>query len=275
MSFNADTTAVAVRKIDEYLCRELPERKLFKHTYICKQIEKRKKGGSFDISDHIRAMVYSMLSSGISWDRVEHYIDEESGRITLIDKAFNDYDIDYILNTSPEIFAKAIKKLHCASQATMKQMEALVNVNVRKLLDFEKQNGSIDCYYEKFITEGCNMTCLVRQLSANDSKDKLSQMGVALVCEYLKNVGYDIAKPDRHIRRILGSKALSCSEKETANIYESIDIVAKIAAAMDKPAAEVDYILWAYCASGFGEICTVQNAKCFECIVNDVCKKEQ
>lgn len=271
MSFNADTTAVAVRKIDEYLCRELPARKLFKHTYICKQIEKRKKGGSFDVSDHIRAMVYSMLSSGISWDRVERCIDEESGRITVIDKAFNDYDTNYILNTRPQIFAKAVKELHCASQATMKQMEALVNVNVSKLMDFEKHNGSIDSYYEKFITEGCNMTCLVRQLSASDSKDKLSQMGEALVCEYLKNVGYDIAKPDRHIRRILGSKVLGCSEKETADIFESIDIVAKIAAAMDKPAAEVDYILWAYCANGFGQICTSQSPKCDICVVKEKC----
>ena len=35
-----------------------------------------------------------------------------------------------------------------------------------------------------------------------------------------------------------------------------IDIVTKIACALSKPVAEVDYILWAYCAKEYGEVCT-------------------
>ena len=80
------------------------------------------------------------------------------------------------------------------------------------------------------------------------------KFGEALITEYLKNVGYDIAKPDRHIRRILGRNILDCSEHENAPAYEAIDIVAAIARQLNRPAAEVDYILWAYCAKNYGEI---------------------
>ena len=39
-------------------------------------------------------MVYAMLSSGISWERVEKDIDESTGRILSIDKIFQNYDAD-------------------------------------------------------------------------------------------------------------------------------------------------------------------------------------
>ena len=85
---------------------------------------------------------------------------------------------------------------------------------------------------------------------------KNPQLGPALVCEYLKNAGYDLAKPDRHICRILGSNILGCSEKATVPPYEALTLVAAIAEVIGKGVAETDYILWRYCATGYGEICT-------------------
>lgn len=66
---------------------------------------------------------------------------------------------------------------------------------------------------------------------------------------------------------------LGCSEKATVPVYEAFDIVAEIAAYMDKPCAEVDYILWSYCANGYGQICTKKNSKCNECVAQTVCRK--
>lgn len=101
---------------------------------------------------------------------------------------------------------------------------------------------------------------------------KFAQLGEALTAEYLRNVGYDIAKPDRHICRILGSDILGCSDKKVVPIYEAFDIVAAIANALEKDTAEVDYILWSYCASGYGEICTLKNPKCQYCVAKQICK---
>lgn len=117
------------------------------------------------------------------------------------------------------------------------------------------------------------MKTLVKALSAPHSGYKLAQMGEALSAEYLKNVGYDIAKPDRHIRRILGSKVLNCSTHEVVPIFEAFDIVAALAKELNRPAAEVDYILWSYCAKGYGEICTAKNPKCDICVANQFCNR--
>lgn len=250
----------------------LQEKKLWENTHIKHQIDRRNNGDSFSINDHIRAMVYSMLSSGIKWERVEKGIDIKTGRIIPIDNIFHNYDINYLLQCAPDILAEEIKNLGCASQSTRKQMKALVSKNITKLISLEQEYGSIDSYYQKFIDKDNTLKTLVKQLADPQSEDKLAEMAEALIAEYLKNVGYDIAKPDRHIRRILGSKILGCSECEEVPVYEAFDIVTEIAQEMNKPVAEVDYIIWSYCADGYGEICTSKNPKCDKCVAKKSCR---
>lgn len=271
-------TATAVQRMGEHLRNDLLWKdgqaqldKLWENTYIKRQIDRRRAGAEFSTSDHIRAMVYSMLSSGIVWDRVSPHIDKATKQLAPIDEIFFQYDPEQLLLCDPERLTKEIKKLHCASQYTMKQMGALIHTNIPKLVQLEKQYGSVDTFYQKYTIEDSTLKTLVKALSAENSDCKLAQMGEALVAEYLKNVGYDIAKPDRHIRRILGSKALGCSTHETVPIFEAFDIVAALAKEMNRSAAEVDYILWSYCAKGYGEICTTKNPKCGLCVASSVC----
>lgn len=280
MNRTIQATAQAVKLMDRHLRNELlikngklQDKKLWEHTFIKHQIDRRNNGDIFSLSDHIRAMVYSLLSAGIVWDRLESEIDVATGRILSVDKVFGQYDSDYLLSCSPVKLRDEVKKLGCASQYTMKQMKALISVNIEKMLRIEKKYGNIDTYYQKFIDKDSSLKILIKQLSDPTNEDKLSQMGEALTAEYLKNAGYDTAKPDRHIRRILGSKILGCSESETVPINESFDIVEEIATKLNKTKAEVDYILWSYCASGFGEICTVNKPKCENCAIKNFCKK--
>lgn len=279
MSKSIKSAAETVLRMDEQLRNDLfikdgvlQEKKLWENTHIKHQIDRRNNGERFSVNDHIRAMVYSMLSSGTKWERVEKSIDIKTGRIISIDEIFHNYDIDYLLQCDPDILADEIKNLGCAGQSTRKQMKALVSKNITTLISLEQEYGSIDSYYQKFIDKDTTLKTLVKQLSDPQSEDKLAEMAEALVAEYLKNVGYDIAKPDRHIRRILGSKILGCSEYEEVPVYEAFDIVAEIAQEMNKPVAEVDYILWSYCADGYGEICTVSKPECNKCVANECCK---
>lgn len=274
------STAEAVERMDEHLRNELLKKdgtiqrdKLWENTYIKRQINKRQGGGEFSTSGHIRAMVYSMLTSGIVWDRVSGCIDETTKQLTPIDEIFCQYDPERVLQCEPKYLSNEIQKLHCASPYTATQMQALIHTNIPKLIQLEKEHGSIDAFYQKSICEDSTLKALVKLLSAPHSDYKLAQMGEALVAEYLKNVGYDIAKPDRHIRRILGSKILGCSTHEVVPIFEAFDIVAALAKELDRPAAEVDYILWSYCANGYGEICTSKNPKCKICVANKYCNR--
>ncbi|MCI8332314.1 MAG: hypothetical protein HFE78_05775 [Clostridiales bacterium] len=281
---NIETTAKSVELINNQLRTDLftkdgktQEKKLWENTFIKHQIDRRKSGDTFSISDHIRAMVYSLLSSGIVWDRIENEIDLPTGKILSVDEIFHQYEPEYILESDPAYLRDEIKKIGCVSQYTMKQMQALIDVNIPKLITFEHQYGGIDKLYKRFIDIDKSLKTLTLVLSHENSGYKMAQMGVALICEYLKNVGYEIAKPDRHICRILGSEYLALSGKKSVPPYEAIDIIAEMARTLNKSAAEVDYILWSYCASGYGEVCTVNKPKCDICVAKEYCnfsKKE-
>lgn len=248
--------------------------KLWDKNFIKHQIERRNRGDTFTLKDHIRAMVYSMLSSGASWDRIAKDIDPDTKCIIPVDKIFCNYDTEQLLSCTPEHLIEAVKSIGCGTPSTRKQMEALLLDNIPKMLAIEKEYGTIDTYYQKFIEIDKTLKSLVLTLSTKDSKDKITQMDIPLVCEYLRNVGYDIPKPDRHICRILGSDYLGFSSEQKVQPFEAFDIVMKLAEMTNKCVAEVDYILWSYCANGYGEICTLKNPGCKKCIVRKECKKE-
>ncbi len=272
---NIKQTAEAVLQMDTYLRGKIAETDdpkaqamLWKNTYIKKQIDKREQGGIFTVSDHIRAMVYSMLTSGASWVRVLDNTDIATGQIPIVDEIFYQYNADTLLKTDPNKLKNDLLSQTLGTQYIENQMNALVNVNIGKLIAYDTEYGSIDNFYKQFIDTDSTAKTLVKVLSAEGKPHKFAQLREALVAEYLRNVGYDIAKPDRHIRRILGSDILGCSDKQEVPIYEAFDIVKAIADELGKRTAEVDYILWSYCANGYGAVCTKDKPKCDNCIVN-------
>lgn len=265
----------AVECMEKYLKTILHGKKIWEKTHVSKQIDNREQGATFTISDHIRGMVYAMLSSGISWKRVEKDIDENTGRIQSIDNIFHNYDVDILLSCSAESLKEEIKKQKLAGISTNKQLKGLIPENIKKLKLWEDTFGNIDNYYKSFIEKDSSYRTLIEALSKPNSENKMKQMSEALIAEYLRNVGYDIAKPDRHIRRILGCNILACSEQEIASVYEAMDIVREIAAILNKHIAEVDYILWSYCATGYGEICTSRRPLCCECVIRKYCRNGQ
>lgn len=276
---NIENVAKYVLLMDKQLREKLlvkdgkvQNKKLWEYTHIKKQIDRRKNGDTFTVTDHIRAIVYSMLTSGAAWNRLEPHIDIETGRIWIVDEIFYQYDVDKLLSTDPSELVGQITAQTLGTPYIKNQMNALVNTNIKKLLALEKEYGSIDNFYQSIINTDSTMKTLVKELSAVGKPHNFAQLGEALTAEYLKNVGYDVAKPDRHICRILGSEYLGCSQRKYAAPYEAIDIIADIAKSLNKPAAEVDYILWAYCANGFGEVCTLKNPKCQSCVAKQICK---
>lgn len=265
-------TANILLHIEDYLNEQFSKNapyKLWENNFIKRQIKRREQGEPFTLQDHIRAMIYSMLSSGNAWNKVASETNER-GEIIKIDAIFCDYDIDKLKAISPEQLCEEIKQIKCGTLSTQNQMKALFE-NINKFTAWEQKYGSVDTYYKKLIETDCSMKTLISHLSATESVAKLEQMNVALVCEYLRNIGYDIPKPDRHICRILGSDYLAFSDKKDVPAFEAFDIIVKLAELTDKSPAEADYILWAYCADGYGEICTKKNAKCGICVAKEHC----
>lgn len=270
-----------VKKMEEQLRTDLlkrdgrlQEEKLWENTYIKRQIDKRREGKEFTIEDHIRAMVYAMLSAGASWDcRIAGEVDSETGRLVSVDQVFCGYDTEKLLKKTPEQIKDGLNNIGCAPRFLSQQMEALLSVNIPKLLAAEKEHGSIDAHYQTIIEAGGGLKGLVTALSDSESPDKMDGLGIPLACEYLRNIGHDIPKPDTHICRILGSGYLAFSDKPEAPQMEAFDIVVKLAEQAGKSPAETDYILWSYCADGYGEVCVKQKPKCEICAAKEICRR--
>lgn len=252
--------------------------KRWENTYIYHQIKRRKDGETFTIKDHIRGMVYSMLSSNIPWDNLNNMIDVKTGRIETVDAVFFQYDISKITEDRVRYFYEKLKEIEEPKRiigfSTRKQMEALVKNNIPRLKAFEIEGG-IEKNYDKYIDskgeDDIDYKRLVKALSTPGSESKMVQLGVPLASEYLRNVGYDLPKPDRHICRILGKDLLGFSDKKYADPYEAIDFVKSIASEAGLSISETDYYLWSYCAKGYREICTKRNAKHDICCFKNIC----
>jgi thermostable 8-oxoguanine DNA glycosylase len=265
-----------IQKMDNQLRTELfkkdsdfEKRKLWENTYIKHQIDKRKAGKPFTVSDHIHGMVYSMISSGTKWETVVRDMDEVTGQILPVDKILHNYSPEWLLNCSPEQLSKELSNLHYGCRFIKRQVEALIQTNIPNLLRLEQQYGTVDNYYAEIIRRDSTLKLLVTTLADSKSENKMAQLDKALVSEYLRNVGYDIPKPDRHIRRILGR--IVGLENEIMSEYETFDIICELAKSSGSEQAEIDYILWSYCADGFGEICTANNPKCDKCVLSSIC----
>ena len=83
-----------------------------------KSIEDRRQGRNFSINDHIKAMVYSLLTNQTVWSRIVPHLGE-------IDEIFHNYDASYIKEHDPEDISDGIFRLKCGNMSTRKQIQAL------------------------------------------------------------------------------------------------------------------------------------------------------
>lgn len=227
-------------------------------TSLAAEIEKRKAGKHYTIQDHIRGMVYSMLTNQTKWYRVEPHLQE-------IDKLFYEYDPDKILSAEKGYFCQGILDMKCGNMSTKAQMEALPD-NIGTFQRIEDEFGSVDA----FITSA-PANVIVEKISNGSSPYKMKMLGEALGWEYLRNVGIDGAKPDTHLRRFLGADRMGTREHSPATVSEVNEQVAKLSEETGMSKVEIDNLIWSFCADGFGEICTA-TPHCTSCPIRDWCK---
>lgn len=220
---------------------------------INKAQKKRNEQVEFSLSDHVKAMVYAMLSSNRPWDGIARNSDK-------INAVFKNFDVDYLLSASPTELEQQLTEIKCGNLQIKRQMNNLRS-NIKTLQQIATDFGSIDDYYnstDKYI--------LIKSLSNSGQKYKLKYMGVALVCEYLKGVGVDIIKPDVHVRRIIGR--LGYSKHNPATVRETMDVCKAIAEEYNLSQAAVDAIFWQYGANAKFKICD-SAPKCNLCNVKN------
>ena len=223
--------------------------------------QKAKSGTAFSLCDHVRGMVYAMLSSNRPWVGIEQNMDN-------IDAIFHHFDVDYLLTVSPEELTRQITAIRCGNLQIKRQMESL-SENIQTLQRIAADHGSIDHYYNS-----SPIVDVVKSLGDSGRKYKLKWMGRPLVCAYLMGMGYDICKPDVHVCRIIGRLDYSKKSPKCATNMEAIKICEAIATEYDLLLVEVDTILWQYGVENKLGICGAE-PKCSDCPVEHCSARNQ
>jgi len=251
-----------VQKHYLFLIKDFLESKgLLNEEAILVHLKERKEGKEFDVSEHIKGFIYALLTDQTKRKHMEF-------RLRMIDKLFFDYDIDKLKSTPPEYFYHGLFELKCGNMYTKAQMEALQS-NIAIFEQIEKEYKSLDAFVTSAPADE-----IVKKLSDTDSPYKLQMTGEALTWEYIRNVGIDGAKPDTHLRRFLGKNHLGSGNSSPASIHETIKQVERLSQKTGFTKTEIDYLIWSYCADGYGEICT-SLPHCEKCVVRNYCKYEK
>lgn len=203
-------------------------------------------------------MIYSLLTNQTVWSRIQPLLPS-------IDRIFHDYDAEYIKAQIPDILAEKLFYLKCGNMITRKQMRALKG-NIEVFERLEHEYGAIDKYITTHTTEK-----LVVAFSDANSEYKLGMMGEALVWKYLCNVGIDGVKPDTHIRRFLAGNRMGRADVGSpASLKDVADQVDELSEYTGLLKAEIDNLIWSFCAEGYGEICTAM-PHCERCPIRSKC----
>ena len=223
------------------------------------KMDLRKAGKEFSAAEHLQGMIYSFLSAQTVWDNIEK-------NFKNIDELFFQYDLNKIKAQDYKYFVTGLQKIGCGSRLTNNQMKALPE-NIATIERIVREYGSMD----NFVTSRPQWE-IVKLLSTSGSKYKIKQFGPALTWEYLRNVGVDGAKPDVHMKRILGAGRLGVSENIVATDDEVLNAVEELSKKTGLWMAQIDYLFWAYCATDKGEICTA-HPNCSHCVIKEYCHK--
>lgn len=221
------------------------------------KIKERQEGKKYSTCEHIRAVVYAMLTNQTKWHRIKPHLDE-------IDELFFNYDPIILKSSASEYFANKLFEIKCGNRNTAAQMSTL-SYNINVLESIEKEYGSVDLFVLSAPAHE-----IVQMLSKKNSKYKLKMLGEALVWEYLRNVGIDGAKPDVHLCRFFSGSRMGNGNHTPATAREVYNSVCELSKVTGLSMIEIDNYIWSYCADGFGEICTLV-PRCGICEIRQQC----
>lgn len=224
---------------------------------ILDAVEQRENGKSFSFEEHLRGFVYAQLSALVSWKKIK----DNQPKLNDI---FCNFDRQHLKEKSSEDLINEITAIKCHNPYTTKNQMRSLKANIETFERIEQDFESL----EKFITHSTPAT-IIKLLADSNSTYKIKYMGVPIACEYVRNVGIDIIKPDVHIKRIAAADRLNLVTAK--NDYKIIDEFQELTQKIGISQVKMDYLLWNYCSKGYGEICTA-TPKCDVCVIKRFCE---
>ena len=223
-------------------------------------VEKRSAGRTWSDDEVFKGLLLAVLSSNTDWSKIERIQGELSDR-------FLGFSLEWYAGLpDSEIgnrFVPWFKDKKAGSVTLARSLVELIDT-ARKLLEHSRAHGTAEDYFLSLMDRCGGDPKQVALCLGCAGEYKLPSFGVPLAAEALKNLGFDVAKPDRHVMRAVGSFGLvhfgrwsdeRARRKERAppaptpeRQLSAMATVEKIAEAAGEPVVFVDNAIWLLCA---------------------------
>lgn len=220
-------------------------------------VEARAAGRTWSDDDTFRGLLLAVLSNNTDWSKVERVQPD-------LAKLFSDFSLNSYAELPASEIGNRILPWFLERKAGSVSLERdLVNLidTARLLTEHSRVHGTAESYFTSLVRrlDGDPKQAALRLGSGTEYK--LPAFGVALAAEALKNLGFDVAKPDRHVARAVASFGLVrfrnwpdgsgraapplSSRKSYLAVMEAVQDIANAAA---MPVVKVDNAIWLLCA---------------------------
>lgn len=220
------------------------------------RVRDRRCGKTFSDEEIFEGIVKAVLSNATDWSGIQQILPELRLR-------FGGFDIAWYSHLTKTHIANNLVPWFRSHGAGAQYLERNLNFLVStasKLTDRKTQYGNLENYLSGLLRSlGGDAIKLAKALGAS-STHKLDGLGIPIAAEALKNIGYDVGKPDRHINRAFGCFGLqafcnwqdrSGTKAPTATRTELLSVMDTLGEFADNLKVEatlVDNAIWLLCA---------------------------
>jgi endonuclease III len=248
--------------IQDRLSRELTTwKEIIEHFGQVTAVQRREAGSRWSDDELFEALLRAVLSNNTQWSRVEMVLPE-------LKEVFHNFSLESFANSAPNEINERILPWFIARKAgsmTLKSCLHALRTTAQILLHYSAQRGSAEDYFQDvmhFCGEDPKEVAIA--LGQPSSPKKLPGFGIPIAAEALRNMGYDICKPDRHMCRAAGSfglvtfrtwkdqrgtKAPVASSREMLAVMRIFEEFAK---STGERVTFIDNAVWLLCARGMG-----------------------
>ena len=223
-------------------------------------VKDRSRGRVWSDDQVFEAILLAVLSSNTVWSKVERVQAD-------LQELFDNFSLEaYASYSDSEIDNRFVPWFKGRKAGSVSLRNGLVNLvgAARILLRHSKRHGAADDYFTSLMHQcAYDPKQAAMQLGA-EGEYKLPSLGVALAAEALKNLGFKVAKPDRHMMRAMGSFGLvrfnrwihapggrgSPESPSGTELFEVMTVAEQIAEAAERSVVFVDNAVWLLCAKG-------------------------
>ena len=225
-------------------------------------IKCRSEGRTWSDDEVFEALLMAVLSSITDWSKIMRI--KES-----LEEPFSGFSLEaYASVSKSEISNRLVpwfKERKAGSRSLRRNLVNLIGT-ARKLLEYSNCHGTADDYFTSLLCR-CGQDPKKAALRLGcPGEYKLPSLGVPLAAQALKNLGFDVAKPDRHIMRAVGAFGLvdfspwkyAQTEKGARNAPDpttkrhqlAMCALEEMADAAKQHPVLVDSAIWLLCARG-------------------------